>query len=213
MHLFGKLSKKEIDSISKPGRYADGGGLYLVVGKSGGKSWVLRVVIKGQRTDLGLGGLSYTPLQEARRKAFEFRSVARNGGDPRLVKRTTVPTFAALAQFVFEERLPTWKNQKHAKQWISTLEVYAYPVIGHSPVDDIDSSDIFKVISPMWTDKHETARRVLQRIGVVLDVARARKLRAGQNPVEEVKHLNVLPKVAKIKGHHGAMKWQNVPQF
>ncbi len=80
-------------------------------------------------------------------------------------------------------------------------------------VDKIDSADVLKVISPIWTQKHETARRVMQRIGVVLDVAKARKFRAGENPVQEIKALNVLPKVDSAPKHHGAMPWRDLPAF
>ena len=149
MHLSGKLTVKQIEANQKAGRYSDGGGLYLVVKEGGAKSWILRTVIKGRRTDLGLGGIAYTPLQEARRKAQELRAVARNGGDPRLDNKKNIPSFAELAEKVNGERLPTWKNPKHAAQWINTLQEYAYPEIGKMGVDKIDSADILKVISPI----------------------------------------------------------------
>ncbi len=213
MHLSGKLTVKQIEANQKAGRYSDGGGLYLVVKPSGAKSWILRVVIKGRRTDLGLGGVDYTPLQEARRKAQELRAVARNGGDPRIENKKVIPSFAELAEKVHQERLPTWKNPKHAAQWINTLHEYAYPEIGNMGVDVIDSADVLKVLSPIWTEKHETARRVMQRIGVVLDYAKARKLRAGENPIQEIKALNVLTKVKASDKHHGAMRRQDLPAF
>lgn len=208
-----KLTKRFIESDLEPGRYNDGNGLYLVVTPRGSKQWILRTRIRGKQTDLGLGGLSYTPLPDARRKAYELRAVARNGGDPRIQNKKKIPTFAELAQSVHEERLPTWKNPKHAQQWINTLETYAYPEIGNSGVDMIDTSDVLKIISPLWTSKHETARRVMQRIGVVFDVAKARKYRAGENPIQEIKALNVLPKVKKSGNHHAAMDWRELPAF
>ncbi len=212
-HISGKLSVKQIESLNKAGRYGDGSGLYLVVSKSAAKSWILRTVIKGERTDLGLGGLSYTSLQDARRKAQELRAVARNGGDPRNNIQKIIPSFAEIAQSVYQDRLPTWKNPKQAKQWIDTLETYAFPEIGDKGVDVIDTNDVLQILSPIWTDKHETARRVMQRIGTVLDVAKARKYRAGENPVQAIKALNVLPKVAKGDNHRGAMHWCDLPAF
>ncbi|MEM7440391.1 MAG: Arm DNA-binding domain-containing protein [Pseudomonadota bacterium] len=104
IHFSGKLTQKFVTSVKEAGRYGDGSGLYLLVKRSGSKSWMLRVVIMGRRTDIGLGGLSYTPLQEARRKAQELRAVARNGGDPRVSKRKKeVPTFEELAHEVHKE--------------------------------------------------------------------------------------------------------------
>lgn len=213
VHLTGKLTSKKVDSLNEVGRYGDGGGLYLVVTLSGAKSWILRTVIKNKRTDIGLGGLAYTSLQDARKKAQELRAVARNGGDPRFSRQKVIPTFAELANTIYLERLPTWKNPKHASQWMNTLEAYAFPQIGDMSVDVIDSQDVLKVLSPIWTEKHETARRVMQRIGAVLDVAKAKKFRSGENPIQEIKALKVLAKVKPSEKHHGAMRWQDLPSF
>jgi integrase len=212
-HLSGKLSVREIESLQNSGRYGDGMGLYLVVTAKGSKSWILRTVIKGKRTDIGLGGLSYTSLQDARRKALELRAVARNGGDPRFGKQKAIPSFAELANEVYRDRLPTWKNPKHAAQWLTSLENYAFEEIGAQSVDTIDSNDVLRILQPIWTEKQETARRVMQRIGVVLDYAKARKFRGGENPVLTVKALGVLPKVKASQKHHGAMPWQELPAF
>jgi len=213
MHIKGNLTVKKIESLKEPGRYGDGSGLQLVVKKSGAKSWVLRTVVRGKRVDIGLGGLSYTTLQDARQKAYEYRSVARNGGDPRIKRGVHIPTFKELAEAVYEERLPTWKNKKHASQWINTLRDYAFDELGNLRVDNVDSSHVLKVISPIWSSKHETARRVMQRVGVILDVARAKKYREGENPISEIKSLGVLPKINTQPKHHSAMKWQDLPQF
>lgn len=213
MHIKGNLTVKKIESPLAPGRYGDGSGLHLIVKKSGAKSWVLRTVVRGHRVDIGLGGLSYTSLQDARQKAHEFRSIARNGGDPRIKRDNSIPTFKELAESVYQERLPTWKNKKHASQWINTLRDYTFDEIGSLNVDNIDSSHVLKIISPIWSSKHETARRVMQRVGVILDVARAKKYREGENPISEIKSLGVLPKINIQPKHHSAMKWQDLPKF
>ncbi len=212
-HINGKLTKRQIETISNPGRYSDGSGLYLNVTPTGAKSWVLRTVIKGKRRDIGLGGLSYTPLQNARMKAQEYRTVARNGGDPLAVSRKAVPTFRALAIEVHAQRLPTWKNPKHAQQWINTLRDYAYPHIGEMEVDRIGSPEVLAVLSPIWTDKPETAKRVSQRLKAVLDVAKAKGFKVGENPVVTIRDAGILPKVAKSQKHHAAMHWQDIPAF
>ncbi len=212
-HINGKLTKRQIEAVSNPGRYSDGSGLYLNVTPTGAKSWVLRTVIKGKRRDIGLGGLSYTPLQNARMKAQEYRTVARNGGDPLAVSRKAVPTFRVLAIEVHAQRLPTWKNPKHAQQWINTLRDYAFPHIGDMDVDRIGSPEVLAVLSPIWTDKPETAKRVSQRLKAVLDVAKAKGFMAGENPVVTIRDAGILPKVAKSQKHHAAMHWQDIPAF
>jgi integrase len=109
--------------------------------------------------------------------------------------------------------MPTWKNAKHGQQWINTLRDYAFPKIGRMPIDSVDQPEVMMCLAPIWTDKHETAKRLAQRIKTVLDVARSKGFRSGENPVTAIKELGALPKVkAKVK-HHNAMGWKNVPAF
>src|SRR5918994_1786927 len=141
-----------------PGRYADGNGLYLVVEPSGAKRWVLRTVVRGKRRDMGLGGLSLVSLAEAREKAVACRKLAREGGDPlaeRRKARAVIPTFAEAAERVHAEHQATWRNAKHAQQWINTLRQYAFPIIGERRVDQIDTPDILNTLSPIWLIKPE----------------------------------------------------------
>src|SRR4051794_159246 len=183
------LTAVRIRSLQEPGRYADGNGLYLVVEPSGAKRWVLRTVVRGKRRDMGLGGLSLVSLAEAREKALAYRKLARDGGDPfadRRKARAVIPTFAEAAERVHAEHQASWRNPKHAQQWINTLRQYASPTIGDRRVDQIDTPDILKVLSPIWLTKPETARRVRQRLGTVLDWAKAAGFRAGDNPVSGV---------------------------
>ena len=220
MALTGKLTKKLIDNLGA-GRHGDGGGLYLVVDPSGARRWIVRVVVKGQRnsagaplrTDFGLGGADVVSLNQARERALEYRRMAKAGLNPRFNASREIPTFEEIAGQVHLERLPTWKNGKHGAQWINTLRDYAFTKIGRMPVDCIGQPEVLACLSPIWTEKHGTARRLAQRIKVVLDVAKSKGFRTGENPVTAIQEGGVLPKVkAKVK-HHKAMRWQDVPAF
>jgi integrase len=203
-----------IKALKKPGRYADGNGLYLKVDESGAKRWELRTVVRGKRCDIGLGGLKVVSLAEAREEARRYRAIARNEGDPLAEKRRArkvVPTFRQAAESVHHEHAKAWKNAKHGDQWINTLKTYAYPALGDRRVDQIDTPEILKALSPIWLIKQETARRVRQRIGTVLDWAKAAGFRAGSNPVEEIS--KALPRQSERKGHHAALPYIEVPAF
>lgn len=208
------LSALKIKNLSTAGKYADGNGLYLVVDPSGAKRWLLRIVVQGKRRDIGLGGLSVVSLAEAREKAIEHRKIAREGGDPLAAKRAAqkvIPTFKEAAEIVHAEHKPTWKNAKHAQQWINTMTQYAFPIIGDLRVDRIDTPDILRVLSPIWLTKQETARRLRQRLGNVFDWAKTAGHRSGDNPVEGVSR--GLPKQAGKDGHHEALPYAEVPAF
>jgi integrase len=203
-----------IRALKKPGRYADGNGLYLKVAPSGAKRWELRTVVKGKRCDIGLGGLKVVSLAEAREEARRYRAIARDDGDPLAEKRRArrvVPTFRQAAETVHKSHAKAWKNAKHGEQWINTLKAYAYPAFGDRRVDQIDTPDILKALSPIWLTRQETARRVRQRIGTVLDWAKAAGYRAGNNPVEEIS--KALPRQSDRKGHHAALPYVEVPAF
>lgn len=208
------LTTVQVRALKTPGRYADGHGLYLVVDPSGSKRWLLRVVVQGKRRDIGLGGASLVTLAEAREKAFAYRKTARDGGDPLAERRraqVTVPTFAEAAELVHADHQATWKNSKHAAQWITTLRTYANPHLGTKRVDQIETPDVLRALSPIWLTKAETARRVRQRIGTVLDWAKAAGHRSGDNPVEGV--AKGLPKQGEREEHHAALPYAEVPSF
>lgn len=208
------LTAVQVRGLKVPGRYADGNGLYLVVEPSGSKRWLLRTVVQGRRRDIGLGGVSLVTLAEARDKALAYRKLARDGGDPlaeRRKARATVPTFADAAEQVHEEHKASWKNPKHAAQWITTLRTYANPHLGTRRVDQIETPDVLRALSPIWLTKGETARRVRQRIGTVLDWAKAAGHRTGDNPVEGV--AKGLPKQGERDEHHAALPYAEVPAF
>ena len=220
MALSGKLTKKLVENLGA-GRHGDGGGLYLVVDPSGARRWIVRVVVKGQknkkgaplRTDYGLGGADVVTLNQARDRALEYRRMAKQGLNPRFNVRQEIPTFEEVAQQVHIDRMPTWKNAKHGQQWINTLRDYAFPKIGRMPIDSIGQPEVMMCLAPIWTDKHETAKRLAQRIKTVLDVARSKGFRSGENPVTAIKDAQALPKVKAKPKHHNAMRWQDVPAF
>ncbi len=220
MALSGKLTKKLVENLGA-GRHGDGNGLYLVVDPSGARRWIVRVVVKGQknkkgaplRTDFGLGGADIVPLNQARERALAYRRMAKQGLNPRFNARQEVPTFEEVAQQVHIDRMPTWKNAKHGQQWINTLRDYAFPKIGRMPIDSVDQPEVMMCLAPIWIEKHETAKRLAQRIKTVMDVARSKGFRTGENPVTAIKDAGALPRVkAKVK-HHNAMGWQDIPEF
>ncbi len=218
--LSGKLTKKLVENLG-PGRHGDGSGLYLVVDPSGARRWIVRVTVKGQknrkgaplRTDFGLGGADVVTLNQARERALEYRRMAKSGLNPRFNAQREIPTFEELSRQVHIDRLPTWKNAKHGQQWLNTLRDYAFPKIGRMPVDSIDQPEVLMCLSPIWTDKHETAKRLSQRIKTVLDVAKSKGFRSGENPVTAIREGKVLPAVKAKVQHHDAMPWQEVPAF
>jgi integrase len=186
-HKHQALTAATVRAVNEPGKYGDGGGLYLKVEASGAKRWVQRVVVHGRRRDLGLGSLSMISLAEARALAYENRKLARAGEDPVALRaiKDQVLTFSVAAHKVYEFNRPSWKNEKHAKQWITTLQRYAFPKIGEKPVSRVTSADLLSVLTPIWQDKPETARRVRQRISMVLEWAIAKGWRE-DNPAEAV---------------------------
>lgn len=213
-HPSKALSAVRVRTIREPGRYADGNGLYLIVDPSGAKRWMLRTVIQGRRRDIGLGGISIVSLAEAREEAMTIRKKARAGEDPlaeRKTMRKVIPNFESAARKVHSEHSATWKNKKHAAQWINTLSAYVFPDLGNRSIDSIDTSDVLSVLSPIWLTKPETARRVKQRMGVVFDWAKASGYYAGENPVMSV--VKGLPRQPANKSHLAALPFDKLPGF
>ena len=213
----GKLSATGAKSLTKPGRYGDGDGLYLNVSSSGTKSWVQRIVVDGRRRDIGLGSFSTVGLARARSLAHDNRVAVAEGRDPVAEKRESaqrrapaIPTFAQAAACVIELRRPTWSNAKHVAQWESTLATYAYPMIGHMAVDAITSADLMNVLTPIWTCKAETASRVRQRMETIMDWAVAQGYRQ-DNPAGH-SLLRGLPKTQRLKEHHQALPYAQAPR-
>jgi integrase len=208
------LTTVQVRQTKVVGRHADGNGLYLLVEPSGAKRWVLRTMVHGRRRDIGLGSARLVSLAEAREKASLYRKTARAGGDPVAEHRkadVSVPTFEQAARLVHANHLRAWRNPKHAAQWINTLAQYVFPVFGRRHVDQIDSADVLKALSPIWLSKPETARRVRQRIRAVFDWAKAAGHRAGDNPVDGI--ARALPRHSDRARHFAAMPYAEVPKF
>ncbi|MXW68011.1 MAG: tyrosine-type recombinase/integrase [Gemmatimonadales bacterium] len=188
-----------------PGRYCDGNTLYLFVQRSGARSWVQRLVIRGRRHDLGLGSVALVSLAEARVMARTNRKLAREGGDPLAERRRdrNVPSFAEAAARVLAQKQAGWRSEKHPRDWMSSLHRYAFPRIGKVSVSEVTSADLLEILSPIWYTKAATARVVLQRIRSVLDWAVAMEFRAA-NPCDQlrpvlgaqnrvIRHMRALP--------------------
>ena len=206
----GKLSDRKVRALREPGRYGDGATLYLVVAHGGSRQWVQRLTVRGKQTDIGLGGYPVVGLKEAREKAQANRSQARSGADPRSERRrAAVPTFRTLAAQHIEAHRPSWRNAKHAAQWGATLAAYAHPFIGNRPVDQITRADVIGLLSPIWTEKPETARRVRQRVRAVM--ARAIALEYIENNPAGEGIDAALAKLPRIKAHHAALPYAQLP--
>ncbi len=216
LHKFYRqaLTAMAVRRLKIPGRYGDGNGLYLVVDPSGARRWLLRIHVRGRRRDIGLGSALLVSLAAARDIAIDMRRLARDGGDPiaeRRRRRAIAPTFKEAAARVHAETVASWKNERHAASWLTSLETYAAPVIGHHPVDQIETSDIQRVLAPIWLTKSETARRVRQRMHAVFDWARVAYGLQLTNPVDGVER--GLPKQSDRGDHLAAMPYVEVPAF
>ncbi len=207
----GRLTAAMVRSLSKPGRYGDGAGstLYLVVQRSGARSWVQRLVIDRKRHDIGLGGATLVTLKEARERAFANRKLARDGGDPLAAKRRTqVPTFQEAAARTFEAIRARWRSAKTAGNWSGALERYAFPVFGGRRVDKIGREDVLRVLTPIWTAKPEAARKLRRRIRTVLQWAEAHG-HVDRNVAGDAID-GALPAMPAVKQHHRALPYAEV---
>jgi integrase len=208
------LTAIAVTKARDPGVYSDGLGLRLRVEEGGAKRWVLRLTVKGRRRDVGLGSATEVSLAEARERAAELRKATREGRDPLAVQRaarTSVPTFREAAQQEHARRCHGWRKGKHRDQWINTLRQHAFPKIGDLLVSDIAPGHRLEVMSPNWLTKGETARRVLQRIRVVLEHARVAGHREGINPADAIKA--ALAKQRRKPRHHPTVPFGDVPSF
>lgn len=203
------LTAQGVKAITAPGKYFDGHGLYLRVEPNGSRFWVQRIVIRGKRSEIGLGSPTLVSLAQARATALENRKVARSGGDPLQARREAraILTFEEAARQVHTLHLPTWRNEKHGRDFITSLETYVFPKLGKLKVTDITTADVLAVLMPIWTAKAETARRVRQRIGTVMKWTIAKGWRQ-DNPAENISQ--ALPKVAKAPQHRKALPYNDV---
>ena len=203
------LSATRVKAMKDPGRYSDGGGLHLFISKAGRKSWVLRITVDGRRRDIGLGGYPSVSLAQAREKAVDHRAAIAEGRDPVAEKRApSMPTFKEAAYAVHKANSPRWRNPRHASAWIQTLERHAMPKLGKTPLDKIDRGDVLSVLTPIWSSRPETARRVRQRMRAVFRWAMAHGF-VESNPSGEVID-GALPPMPKVKAHFRALPYQEV---
>ncbi|OAN73270.1 integrase [Rhodobacteraceae bacterium EhC02] len=195
------LSPRFVETVTEPGKYFDGQGLFLRVQSNGSKQWVQRITIRGKRCELGLGSPPAVSLATARQMALENRGKAMLGGDPLQERREARSglTFVAAMDLYLAAKLDEFRNEKHKKQWRATLDTYACPVLGPKLVSEITVQHILKVLEPIWQTKTETASRLRGRIENVLSWATVAGHRTGDNPARWKGNLSeLLPKAAKV---------------
>ena len=224
--LGGRLTALKVKHARKPGMLADGHGLYLQVTRTNARSWIFRYYRNGKSREMGLGSLNAVGLANARLKAAECRRLLADGLDPivardadrsqRALEDARAITFDKCADAFIKAHSSGWKNLKHVKQWTATIRTYVSPVFGSLPVQAVNVALVMKVLEPIWTTKPETAARIRGRIKSVLNWAKARGYRIGENPALWKGHLdNLLPshsKIAKVK-HHAALPYDETSQF
>lgn len=222
-----KLTMTKVEAITKPGKTSDGDGLYLNVSKAGTKSWVFVYIRHKHRREMGLGSLRNgtrpITLAGARKKAEEIRGILAQGGDPfkdmaERQGRTASMTFSEVVTSFLKTKDGTWRNSKHEAQWHMTLgQAYCARLL-KMPVDAITTTDIVAVLEPHWREKHETASRLRGRLENVLDYAKTRGLRDGENPARWKGHIeHLLPKpsaeLRMKRGHHAALPFAEIPAY
>lgn len=206
----GKLNARQVDSIKTPGRHGDGAGLYLRVRPSGSKQWVLRTTLRGRRMDLHLGPVHALTLADAREKARNWRAMIWAGQDPREIERRDGMTLRTAAAEFHRAHSSSWSTG-HAERWWSQLDNHILKILGDRHLVEISASDLVQVLGPIWADKHDTARRLLQRLVAVYESAIAGGTYEGSNPTVGLRR--ALPRVRAETEHFGAMDWRDVPAF
>lgn len=218
-----RLSARRVASLKEPGRYADGGGLYLRITLQGAKSWVFMTTVAGKRQETGLGPETAVSLATARTFAADMRAAAARGSDPRTalpfkaaLPQPTIPTFEKFAEDYIASVEGGWKNHVHRQQWRNSLRDHAKPIL-QKPVDQIGTGDVLAALEPIWLSTPETANRVRGRIEKILAAAKARGFRPkdAANPAQWRGHLELmLAKQSKLgRGHHGALAWRDARAF
>jgi integrase len=226
MTTINRLTVKQVEKIKVAGDYCDGGGLYLQVSGKSAKSWIFRFSLRGRAREMGLGSVSRITLAEVRDERDKYNRLLRDHIDP-IEHRKRQRTEAALAEaatITFKEAAAAyctahragWKSFKHAAQWASSLGTYAEPVIGNLAVRDINTGHIHRMLEPIWSVMPDTASRVRGRIESVLDWARVKGYRDGENPARWRGNLDhLLPKPSKVRKveHYAALPYVELPAF
>ncbi|RQS74631.1 site-specific integrase [Burkholderia sp. Bp8977] len=221
-----RLSAIGVEKAKNPGYLGDGGGLYLQVSPSLTKSWIFRFKLHGRSREMGLGPYPVLSLADARKRAEDCRRLLLDGVDPiearkagRLQQKLQAArsmTFADCASTYIAEFRDSWKNPKHAQQWENTIETYANPVIGKLPIQDVDTNLVVRILDPIWKEKQETASRLRGRLEAILNWAKTRELRTGENPARWRGHLeNLLAKKSRARSvkHHPALPYEEIGAF
>lgn len=221
-----RLTAKAVEKKTAAGLFHDGLGLYLQVSTGGAKSWLLRYALNGKPQWMGLGSYNDLSLEQARTQRDAKRGILKEGVDPiaareaeqskRQLAAARTMTFDHCADAYIKSHRAGWKNAKHTSQWTNTLKTYASPIFGGTPVQAIDTAAVMEVLEPIWTTKTETATRVRSRIELILDWAKARGLRSGENPALWRGHLDkLLPQRSKIQAvrNHLALPYPDAPHF
>ncbi|HEX2430579.1 MAG TPA: integrase arm-type DNA-binding domain-containing protein, partial [Aestuariivirgaceae bacterium] len=217
-----KLSSRAVETLKAPGRYSDGGNLYLSISANGGRRWVFMYRFAGKQREMGLGSASKagTSLARARELAAEARTALAAGLDPLETRKASrqadrrVPTFGECADAYVATHSNSWRNEKHVAQWRTTLTGYCAPISG-MPVNEVNTEAVLRVLQPIWERVPETAKRLRGRIEKVLGAATVRGFRMSENPARWRGHLeNLLAKPrALTKGHHAALPYDQLPNF
>jgi integrase len=226
MRTLNRLSTVKVVKLKRKGMYADGGGLYLRVSKSGTRGWIFRFGEDGKLHDMGLGPVHTISLAEAREMATECRKLRLQGIDPVAHRRASVAarkasdakaiTFRECAQAYMASHEDAWRNPRHREQWRNSFAMYVYPVLGELSAAAVDTGLVMKVIEPLWKTRTETASRVRGRVEAVLDWAKVRGYRSDENPARWRGHLDhLLPKRSKVRRvqHHPALPYAEVGNF
>ncbi|AZQ51736.1 tyrosine-type recombinase/integrase [Burkholderia cenocepacia] len=225
-----RLSALSIERLKVPGYYADGGGLYLQVSPSLSKSWIFRFKRQGRTREMGLGPLHTVGLADARKEAAKCRVILLDGADPletrrqaqadaqaqKALKEASLLTFDQCAEKYLAAHEEEWANPKHRAQWKSTLKTYASPHFGFLPVADVTTELVQRALETIWKTKNETASRLRGRIEAVLDWAKVRGYRSGDNPARWRGHLDhLLPRPSKVQKvvHHPALPYLEMGNF
>ncbi len=209
----GKLTATAVKAAKAAGRYGDGDGLFLLVGPTGARSWVVRVQKSGKRRDIGLGSASKVPLALARERAATARAQIEVGIDPVAERRKAagIPTVREAAALVHAETRKGFRNGKHDKQWLSSLETHCFPSIGDVAVSVLDGPAVRDVLASIWLTKPETARRVRQRINAIMNWAVAKGYRDAPLAMNAID--SSLPRQKRSDKHHEALPYANLPDF
>ena len=210
-----KLNAAQVKSIKKPGLHRADAGLYLRVRPTGYKSWVQRIVIGKERSDISLGEYPAVSLAQAKDQAARYRLDITDGRNPASEKRAEkrnakMPTFEEAAERTHKSLVPTWRSDQHAVRWLRTLKKHAIPKLGNLPVDQVTKSDVLGVLEPIWHTTPETARRIRQRIRSILKYCQAHDYVEHNVAGEGID--GALPKNKNAKKHHRAMPYDEMPE-